>query len=333
MSETSQYNLEKPAAELAAYLSQGPALYELPLADVRNAVDGAQAGVPMPDVDEAWVTVPAEVGDVRVLIIKPPGAEAQLPVVLYMHGGGWILGSAGSHSRLAAELAVAAGAAVGFIDYALAPEARYPAQIGQCYAVARWVTEQGESHGLDPLRIAVAGDSAGGNMATVLCIMAKQRGDVNFVQQSMYYPMTDALTNEDSESYRLFKDGPYGTAETMQWFWNTYLPDQDLRVESTVSPLRAKLDELKGLPPALVIVDENDILRDQGEAYASKLRDADVPTACVRFDGTMHDFMMLAALRDTETTRAAIDLAASTFRRAFGTAALQTREEEDNEHN
>jgi len=228
---------------------------------------------------------------------------------------------------------VAAGAAVGFIDYALAPEAKYPVQIEQCYAVARWVTEQGESHGLDPSRIAVAGDSAGGNMATVLCIMAKQRGDVNFVQQSMYYPMTDALTNEDSESYRLFKDGPYGTAETMEWFWNTYLPDQDLRVESTVSPLWAKLDELKGLPPALVIVDENDILRDQGEAYAAKLRDADVPTACVRFDGTMHDFMMLAALRDTETTRAAIDLAASTFRRAFGTAGLQTREEENNEHN
>jgi alpha/beta hydrolase fold len=151
-------------------------------------------------------------------------------------------------------------------------------------------------------------------------IIAKQRGDVNFVQQSMYYPMTDALTNEDSESYRLFKDGPYGTAETMEWFWNTYLPEQDLRVESTVSPLRATLDELKGLPPALVIVDENDILRDQGEAYASKLRDADVPTACVRFNGTMHDFMNLNALRDTETTRAAMNLAASTFRRAFGTA-------------
>ena len=155
-------------------------------------------------------------------------------------------------------------------------------------------------------------------MATVLCIMAKQRGDLSFVQQSMYYPMTDALTNEDSESYRLFKDGPYGDAETMQWFWTTYLPDQDLRVESTVSPLRATLDELKGLPPALVIVDENDILRDEGEAYASKLRDADVPTACVRFDGTMHDFMMLDALRDTASTRAAIDLAGAALRRAFG---------------
>ena len=320
MSTTTRYNLEAAAAEVATYLSQGPPLYELPLDDVRKLVDGAQAGAPMPDIEETWVTVTAEVGDVRVLIIKPRGAEAQLPVVLYMHGGGWILGSPSSHGRLAAELAVGADAAVAFIDYTLAPEGRYPIQIEQCYAVARWVTEQGDSHGLDPSRIAVAGDSAGGNMATVLCILAKQRGDVNFVQQSMYYPMTDALTGDDSESYRLFKDGPYGDAGTMEWFWSSYLPrERDFRVVSTVSPLRATIDELRGLPPALVIVDENDILRDEGEAYASKLRDADVPTACVRFNGTMHDFMMLAALRDTETTHAAMDLAAATFRRAFET--------------
>ena len=319
MSETRQYNLEAPAAEVAAYLSQGPALYELPLADVRKLVEGAQAGVPMPDVDEAWLTVAAEVGDVRVLLIKPRGVDGPLPVVLYMHGGGWIFGSAGSHGRLAAELAVASDAAVAFIEYTLAPEAKYPVQIEQCYAVARWVTEQGDTHGLDASRIAVAGDSAGGNMATVLCLMAKTRGDVTFVQQSMYYPMTDALTNQDSESYRLFKDGPYGDAKTMEWFWSTYLPEEDMRSKSTVSPLRATLEELRGLPPALVIVDENDVIRDQGEAYATKLREADVPTASVRFNGTMHDFMMLAVLRDSETTHAAMSLAASTFRRAFGT--------------
>ncbi len=319
VSSTSKYNLEKPAAEMAAYLAQGPGLSELPLDDVRKSIEGAQAGVPMPDVDEAWLTVPAEVGDVRVLLIKPRGVDGQLPVVLYMHGGGWIFGSASSHGRLAAELAVASHAAVAFIEYTLAPEAKYPVQIEQCYEVARWVTEQGDTHGLDSSRIAVAGDSAGGNMATVLCLMAKQRGDVKFVQQSMYYPMTDALTNGDSESFRLFNDGPYGDAKTMEWFWSTYLPEEELRTESTVSPLRATLDELSGLPPALVIVDENDIIRDQGEAYAMKLREADVPTASVRFNGTMHDFMMLAVLRDSETTHAAMSLAASTFRRAFGT--------------
>ena len=319
MSKTRTYDLEKAAATVAEYLSQGPPLYELPLAETRKAIDAAQADgtAPKPDVEETWVTVPAEVGDVQVLIMKPRGAQAQLPAVLYMHGGGWVFGSARSHGRLAAELAVASDAAVLFVDYALAPEARYPVQIEQCYAVARWVTEQGDSHGLDASRIAVAGDSAGGNMATVLCILAKERRDVSFVQQSMYYPMTDALTDKDTESYRLFKDGPYGDAETMDWFWSSYLPEQDVRLASTVSPLRAAAEELAGLPPALVVVDENDVLRDQGEAYAAKLRDADVPTACVRFNGTMHDFMMLDALRDTESTRAAIALAASAFRRAF----------------
>ena len=320
------YNLERPAAELAAYLSQGPPLYDLPLAEVRNAIDGGQAGSTPTTAEtvETWVRVPADVGDVPVLIIRPRTVQTQLPVVLYMHGGGWLLGSAASHGQLARDLAVAAEAAVVFIDYTLAPEARYPVQIEQCYAVARWVTDEGAAHGLDSSRTAVAGDSAGGNMAAVLCLMAKQRGDVRFVQQSMYYPMTDALTDEASESYLLFKDGPYGTAATMQWFWDTYLPDQNLRGESTVSPLRAPLDELLGLPPALVIVDENDILRDQGEAYAARLRDAEVPTTSVRFNGTMHDFMMLTPLRDTETTRAAMSLAGSTFRRAFGTDRLVT---------
>src|SRR2546423_7597097 len=178
-----KYTREKPAADMVAYLSQGPPLYELPLDEVRKAVDGAQAGVPMPDVDETWIAVPAEVGDVRVLLIKPRGVDERLPVVLYMHGGGWVFGSASSHGRLAAELAVASRAVVAFIEYTLAPEAKYPVQIEQCYAVAQWITEQGDAHGLDSSRIAVAGDSAGGNMATVLCLLAKQRGATTFVQQ------------------------------------------------------------------------------------------------------------------------------------------------------
>jgi acetyl esterase/lipase len=324
MSETRKYDLEKAAAAVVEYLSQGPPLYQLPLEEARKAIDGAQpdGAASRTDVEETWVTVPADAGDVRVLIIKPRAAKAQLPAVLYMHGGGWVFGSARSHGRLAADLSVASGAAVLFIEYALAPEAKYPVQIEQCYAVARWVTEQGQSHGLDASRIAVAGDSAGGNMATVLCLLAKERGDVSLVHQSMYYPMTDALTDKDTESYRLFRDGPYGDSETMDWFWDSYLPEQGVtRLESTVSPLRAAPEELAELPPALVIVDENDVLRDQGEAYAARLRDADVPTACVRFNGTMHDFMMLDALRDTESTRAAITLAASAFRRAFAATA------------
>lgn len=155
-------------------------------------------------------------------------------------------------------------------------------------------------------------------MSTVLAIMAKRRGDVRFVHQSLYYPMTDA--SPDTESVLTFKDGPYGTKEITEWFWNNYLPeDKGLRAEVTVSPLRARAEDLEGLPPALVIVDENDFLRDQGEAYAAKLREAGVPTTSVRFNGTIHDFMMLDALRDSESTRAAMDLAVAALRRAFRT--------------
>jgi acetyl esterase/lipase len=153
-------------------------------------------------------------------------------------------------------------------------------------------------------------------MATVLAIMAKQRGDVRFVHQSLYYPMTDAAM--DTDTYRTFKDGPYVSANVMAWFWENYLPGPELGAEITASPLRATGDDLEGLPPALVIVDENDVLRDEGESYASKLREAGVPTTSVRFNGIIHDFMMLNALSETESTRAAISLATAALRRAFG---------------
>jgi len=237
---------------------------------------------------------------------------------VYLHGGGWILGSAVTHDLLTRRLAVGASAVVAFVEYSRAPEAKYPTQNEQSYATAQWSNRQGTSGGFDTTRMAVAGDSAGGNMATVLAIMAKQRGDVRFVHQSLYYPMTDANA-EDSESLRKFRDGPYGSADGLEWFWSSYLADQELRTEIRVSPLQATLADLEGLPPALVIVDENDVLRDQGEAYADKLRDAGVPTTSVRFNGTIHDFMRLNALRDSESTRAAISLAVTALRRAFGT--------------
>jgi acetyl esterase len=313
------YKLEKPAQELADALAKAPPLNQLSLAEARAAVEAAQAGpTPMPATDELWETVPSSFGDVRVRLIRPQGSAGVLPVLLYMHGGGWILGSARTHDWLARELAVGAHATVAFAEYARAPEAKYPIQLEQCYAAAQWIMERGEAGGFDTRRVAVAGDSAGGNLATVLTILAKQRGDVRFVHQSLYYPMTDA-NPEESESLRLFRDGPYGTADGLEWFWSSYLPDDALRGEITVSPLRASLADLQGLPPALVIVDENDVLRDQGEAYANKLRDAGVPTTSVRFNGTIHDFMRLNALRDSESTRAAISLAVASIRRAFGT--------------
>jgi acetyl esterase/lipase len=202
-----------------------------------------------------------------------------------------------------------------FVEYDRSPEARYPVAIEQAYATARWITNDGADIGLDPSRLAVAGDSVGGNMAAVLAILAKQRGDVTFVHQSLYYPVTDAA--QDTVSYREFADGPHLTAKAMAWFWDAYLPDVDRRADITVSPLRATLDELRGLPEAFVIVDENDVLRDEGEAYARRLTQAGVRTTSVRYNGTLHDFLMLNPLRCTAATTAALEQAVHALRGAL----------------
>jgi acetyl esterase len=312
--------LEAPAQGLVDTLSNYPPLHEASPADARRLIESVQAPTePGLEIDESWLTVPADVGDVRVRIVKPKGAAGPLPVVLYLHGGGWVIGSAVSHDRLTRELAVGAGAAVAFVEYSLAPEAKHPVQLEQSYAAAQWIAREGAGVGLDPRRLAVAGDSAGGNMATVLTLMAKQRGAVQFVFQCLFYPIADA--GMDTDSYRTYADGPYLTRTTMEWFWDNYLPRTQDRLGITASPLRASLDELRGLPPALVIVDENDVLRDEGEAYAAKLRQAGVPTTSVRYNGIIHDFLMLNALKDTESTRSAMRQALGALRDALGSSA------------
>jgi acetyl esterase len=313
-----KHTLEPAAQEIADATSTPPFLYELGPDGARKVLDDIQAEpIAVPDVDEAWVTVAAQVGDVGARIVKPRGATGLLPVVLYVHGGGWVLGNAGTHDRLVRELAVGANAAVVFVEYDRSPEARYPVAIEQAYATARWIARDGHSQGLDRSRLAVAGDSVGGNMAAALAILAKQRGDVAFVHQSLYYPVTDAA--QDTDSYREFADGPFLTAKGMAWFWDAYLPEQDQRFEVTASPLRASLDQLAGLPEAFVIVDENDVLRDEGEAYARKLTEAGVRTTSVRFNGAIHDFLMLNPLRGTAATTAALEQAIHILRKALGT--------------
>lgn len=308
--------LETAAQELADATANPPFLYELGPEGARKVLDDLQAApVEKPDVEEKWITVSAEVGEVQVRIVKPVGSQGTLPVVLYVHGGGWVIGNAGTHDRLVRELAVGANTAVVFVEYDRSPEARYPVAIEQAYATARWITAKGAEEGLDVSRLAVAGDSVGGNMTAALTLMAKQRGDVTFVHQSLYYPVTDAA--QDTDSYREFADGPYLTAKAMAWFWDCYTTDPAQRAEITASPLRASLEELEGLPPALVIVDENDVLRDEGEAYARKLTQAGVPTTSIRVNGTLHDFMMLNPLRPTQATTAAVETAIHTLATAL----------------
>jgi acetyl esterase/lipase len=308
--------LEPAAWELAQATSKPPFLYELGPEGARKVLDDLQAApIAKPDVDEKWIVVPAGVGNVRVRIVKPVGSTGTLPVVLYVHGGGWVIGNASTHDRLVRELAVGAGAAVVFVEYDRSPEARYPVAIEQAYATAQWIVKSGAEEGLDPSRLAVAGDSVGGNMTAALTILAKQRGDVHFVHQSLYYPVTDA--GQDTDSYREFADGPYLTAKAMAWFWDAYTTDPAQRAEITASPLRASLADLEGLPPAFIIVDENDVLRDEGEAYARKLIAAGVPTSSVRYNGTLHDFMMLNPLRATEATSAAMAQAIDVLKTAL----------------
>ena len=211
----------------------------------------------------------------RVRILRPQNTAGEtLPVILYMHGGGWVLGNAGTHDRLVRELVVGTGAALAFVEYDRSPEARYPVAIEQGYAVARHITQVGAQHGLDPTRMAVAGDSVGGCMTAALTLMAEGRGDVRFVFQAMFYPVTDAAM--DTESYRQFAEGYYLSAKAMAWFWDAYAPDLETRKEAYASPMQAVDQQLAGLPPALLIVDEADVLRDEGEAYASRLRAAGV---------------------------------------------------------
>lgn len=309
--------LEPAAAALAKATDNPPYLFELPPAEGRKAVDDLQSGeIAKPAVDEEWVTVPGgPTGSVRARIVKPAGATGTLPVVLYIHGAGWVFGNAHTHDRLVRELAAGANAAIVFPEYDLSPEVRYPVAIEQNFTVAQWVVAQGATHGLDTTRIAVAGDSVGGNMTAALTLMAKERGGVPLLQQVLFYPVTDA--DFDTGSYRRFATGYYLRRDGMQWFWDQYTTDEAQRAQITASPLRATTEQLAGLPPALVITGEADVLRDEGEAYANKLRAAGVAVTAVRFQGAIHDFVMLDALRETHAAEAAISLAARTLHTAL----------------
>ncbi|KND41726.1 alpha/beta hydrolase [Streptomyces stelliscabiei] len=309
--------LEPAAAAFAEATANPPYLFDLGPVEGRKAVDEVQSGeIDKPAVDEEWVTVSGgPTGQVRARLVRPAGATGTLPVILYIHGAGWVFGNAHTHDRLVRELAVGANAAVVFPEYDLSPEARYPVAIEQNYAVARWIVTEGAGHRLDAGRIAVAGDSVGGNMTAALTLMAKERGDVPLVQQVLFYPVTDA--GFDTASYHRFAEGYFLRRDAMQWFWDQYTTDERQRAEITASPLRATTEQLTGLPPALVITGEADVLRDEGEAYANKLREAGVPVTAVRYQGVIHDFVMLNALRGTHAAEAAIHQAVTALRTAF----------------
>ncbi|MEV4577817.1 alpha/beta hydrolase [Nonomuraea jabiensis] len=297
--------LEEAAQAFAEATKNPPFLYDLGPAEGRKAVDAVQDGdVPVPDAGLEDLTIPGgPSGEVSIRIFRPAGAQGVLPVILYIHGAGWVFGNAHTHARLVRELTVRAQAATVFVNYSLSPEAKYPTAIEEIYAALQWISEHGAEHDLDPARIAVAGDSVGGNMTAATTILAKRRNGPKLAAQLLFYPVTDA--NFDTGSYDQFATGYFLSRDGMKWFWDQYTTDPAQRAEITASPLRASLDELAGLPPALVIVAEADVLRDEGEAYAAKLRAAGVPTTAVRYQGIIHDFVMVNAMRDTHAAKAA----------------------------
>jgi acetyl esterase len=253
-------------------------------------------------------------GSVRIRIVKPE-AKGALPVLFHIHGGGWILGDKNTHDRLTRELAVGANAAVVFVDYDRSPEAHYPTAIEQSYASILYVVEHAHELGVDANRLAIFGDSVGGNMSAALMLMVKDRRGPRFALQALFYPVTDA--NFETGSYNQFADGPWLTKKAMQWFWDAYLPDVEARRRPLATPLNATIEQLKGLPDALVAVDENDVLRDEGEAYARKLSQAGVRVTSVRYNGTIHDFALLNPISDTPAVRGAIAQVTAALRAAL----------------
>ncbi|BBZ25843.1 esterase [Mycolicibacterium madagascariense] len=310
--------LEPEARELSEQTDPHPRIYEVPPEKGREILADLQSGegVERPEVDEEWVEVDAgQWGSVRTRIIRPKGVRGPLPVVFYIHGAGWVFGDEHTHDRLFRELVVGAGAAGVFPVYDRAPEKRYPTQVEQNYAVGEWVVEHGSDHGLDTTRIAVVGESVGGCMSAVFALMNKDRGGIDLKAQVLLYPVTNA--DFATPSYLQFAEGYYLTRDGMTWFWDAYTPDETTRAEKYASPLQATLYDLEGLPTTLVITDEADVLRDEGEQYANKLREAGVDVTSVRVAGMVHDFLLLDSLRNTKAANVARGLAIDALRKAL----------------
>ena len=252
---------------------------------------------------------------IALRIIRPANNNEKLPAIIYLHGGGWVMGGKESFDMLIKQLAINTNSVVIFPEYSRSPEAKYPVALKEIYSVLEYIYENPDEFNIDNDSIAIAGDSAGANMATVTALKAKNQNGPKIKFQCLFYPVTNA--DMDTKSYDLFKDGPWLSKKAMEWFFEAYAPDKESRNDIYVSPLKADEEDLKGLPPTLIITAENDVLRDEGEAYARKLDSAGVDVLNIRINGTIHDFLMLNALSDTQCAKGALNLACNMLKKAL----------------
>jgi len=298
----------------------GKPLYELSYADARKVLEDAQAinvkKLPADIEDKTFPVGPG--GEVSVRVFRPKGAKGALPVVMYFHGGGWVLGSKNTHDRLLRDLVNGANSVFVFVNYTPSPEAQFPVPIEQAYAATKYVAEHSKELGVDSSRLALAGDSVGGNMTAAVTLLAKERKGPKISYQVMMYPVTDSTLSQPS--YQEFANGPWLTRNAMAWFWDAYAPNKEDRKNITASPLQSSVDQLAGLPPALLIVDENDVLRDEGEAYARKLIQAGVEVTPLRILATHHDYALLNALAETPATRSTVELVSQKLSEALNSS-------------
>jgi acetyl esterase len=297
--------LEPLTQQFVDAMANGPTMRELSFEDARMFLADIQSGIiGKPAVHfEDMIAPTGPTGAVPIRIVRPESASETLPALVYVHGG-WTFGDKQTHDRLIREIAVGAHVALFFVDYDRSPEAKYPVAIEQVYAVTKYLVEHAGHLGIDSTRMAIVGDGIGGNMAAAVTLMAKERRGPKIDVQVLFYPAVSLMF--DTGSYASFANGPWLTRQAMETFWSAYLPDLATRKQITAAPLNASIDQLTGLPDALVIVAENDVLRDEGECYARKLARAGVRVTSTRYNGTIHDFVMLNALADTPAARGAI---------------------------
>ena len=293
----------------------GPPLETLPPLDAREVLVNAQASVQvdLSGIEESQKTITADGYTIELNIVRPEGVKGKLPVFIFVHGGGWVLGDYPTHKRMVRDLAVLTGFAGVFVNYTRTPDAQYPQAINEIYAATKWVAEHGDEIEVDGKNLAVVGNSVGGNMTAVTALKAKESGGPKIKVHIMMWPVTDATF--ERESHKQFGDKRFLTTPLMKWMWDLYTTDPNQRKEIYASPLQASVEQLKGLPPALIQVAESDILRDEGEAYGRKLDEAGVTVTTVRYDGMIHDFGLLNGLAEEPAVRSLFEHAAAELKK------------------